>query len=144
MTRPMLILAATLSLSACATGYDPQEIEAVRDYVSAAELESVDQIRLYRQMSYTYVNDRYVIIPTRKGDYLVELSRDCFELRRQDFTYEMVDRRQDTNVLRARFDTIRGCPIGTFYSITDAQRKELRDLGDAPGEEVFIPEEDEK
>ncbi|MDJ0938193.1 MAG: DUF6491 family protein [Woeseiaceae bacterium] len=143
MKKPVLILAATLAVGACSTGYDPQEIEAVRDFVSAAELEPVDQIRV-RQLSYSYVNDRYVIIKTRKADYLVELRRDCFELRRQDFTYEMVDRRQDTNVLRARFDTIRGCPIGAFYEITDAQRKELKDLGDAPGEEVFIPDEDEK
>ena len=145
MKKCLVITAAVLSLSACATGYDPQEIEAVRDYIAANELESVDEIRMHRQpLSYSYVNDRFIIIPTRKADYLVELRRDCFELRRQDFTYDMVDRRTDTNVLRARFDTIRGCPIGAFYEVNDAQRKELKALGDAPGDEVFIPDEDEK
>ena len=95
-------------------------------------------------MSYTYINDYYVTVPTRRGDYLIEFARDCRELRRRDFTPEMVDRRDNRNILRARFDTIRGCRIGTIYEITDEQRKELRALGDAPGDEVFIPEDQDE
>ena len=37
----------------------PQEIEAVRDYVAATELEEVTEIRLREPLHYTYVNDRY-------------------------------------------------------------------------------------
>ena len=134
---PMLLLTAACS----STTQRPQEIEAVRDYVVANQLEEVSEIRLREQMSYTYVNDRFVTIPTRQGDFLVEFIRDCWELRRNDFTPEMVDVRDDRNALRARFDTIRGCRIGKMYEISGAQREELTALGDAPGDEVFLPTE---
>lgn len=139
----LLTVSALLIIAACSsTTQRPQEIEAVRDYVVAAELEEVTQIRLREQMRYTYVNDRFVTIPTRRGDYLVELQRDCWELRRNDFTPEMVDVRHNQNVLRARFDTIRGCRIAKMYEITAAQRTELTALGDAPGDEIFLPGEE--
>lgn len=134
---PMLLLTAACS----STTQRPQEIEAVRDYVVANELEEVTEIRLREQMSYTYVNDRFVTIPTRRGDYLVEFNRDCWELRQINFTSTMVDVRDNQNVLRARFDTIRGCRIGTMYEITEAQREELKALGDAPGDDIFLPDE---
>lgn len=139
----ILILPALLLIAGCSsTSTQPQEIEAVRDFVVAAELEEVNEIRLRKTLSYTYVNDRYVTVPTRRGDYLVELRRDCFELRQNDFTPEMVDVRDNQNVLRARFDTIRGCYIGAIYEITESQREELRDLGDAPGDEIYLPDEE--
>ncbi len=139
----ILILPALLAVAACSsTTQRPQEIEAVRDYVVAAELQEVTEIRLREQMSYTYVNDRFVTIPTRRGDYLVEFQRDCWELRRNDFTPEMVDVRDNPNVLRARFDTLRGCRIGKMYEITAEQRVELTALGDAPGDEIFLPGEE--
>jgi hypothetical protein len=138
----ILILPALLAVAACSsTTQRPQEIEAVRDYVAAAELEEITEIRMREQLSYTYVNDRFVTIDTRRGDYLVELNRDCWELRSNDFTPEMVDVRDNQNVLRARFDTIRGCRIGKMYEISEAQREELTALGDAPGDEVFLPAE---
>jgi len=153
--RATLFLCLAAALTACATGYDPQEIEAVRDYVVAAELPKVEKIRPGRSESYTYVNDRYLIMPTRRQAYLVELDRNCPELRETDFGFNrgpidpttglptaMVDRRTDINVLRARFDTIRGCRISAFYEIDDEQVKELKNLGDAPGEEIFLPDED--
>ena len=137
-------VAACLALGACTTTVKPQEIEAVRDFVAANELTEVDQIRLTQQMSYTYVNDRYVIIPTRRGDFLAEFRRDCRELRRSRFTEDMIDRRDNQNIIRARFDTIRGCVIGRIYEISEGQRAELHDLGDAPGDEIFLPDEKEK
>ncbi len=142
MKQNIMLPAALLLITGCSsTSTQPQEIEAVRDFVVATELEEVNEIRLTKTLSYTYVNDRYVTVPTRRGDYLVELRRDCFELRRNDFTPEMVDVRDNQNVLRARFDTIRGCYIGTIYEITEAQREELRNLGDAPGDEIYLPDE---
>ncbi len=138
MKKTALLLTA-LALTGCVTGYNPQEIEAVRDYVAANDLEEVDRIRRSNQLSYTYINDYFVTIPTRRGDYLAEFISECRELR-QTFTENMMDERRDTTWLRARFDTIRGCRIGTFYVITEEQRKELRELGDAPGDEVFLPE----
>ena len=137
------ILIAALTLSACVTGYNPQEIEAVRDYIAANKLQEVDRIRRNDQASYTYINDYFVIMPSRRGDYLAEFVSECRELR-QTFDYTMRDERSDTIWLRSRFDTIRGCRIGTFYEINEAQRIELRELGDAPGDEVFLPEDEDE
>ena len=134
--------ALLLIVGCSSTSTQPQEIEAVRDFIAATELEEVNEIRLTKTLSYTYVNDRYVTVPTRRGDYLVELRRDCFELRRTNFTPEMVDVRNNQNVLSARFDTIRGCHIDTIYEITASQREELKDLGDAPGDETYLPDEE--
>ncbi len=139
----ILIVPALLVVAGCSsTTQRPQEIEAVRDYVAAAELEEVTDIRLREQLNYTYVNDRFVTIDARRGDYLVEFNRDCWELRQTQVSGGMVDVRDNHNVLRARFDTIRGCRIGKIYEITEAQREELTALGDAPGDEIFLPGEE--
>ena len=109
-TRACLL--AFIAVGGCSTTpQTPREIEAVRDFVVAAELEEVTEIRLSRQMSYTELNVRFVLVPTRRGDYLVEFQRDCRALRNTEVTPDMVDVRQNRNVLRAKFDTIRGCRI---------------------------------
>ncbi len=136
-------LLSVMLLGACSTLFDAQEIEAVRDYVVANELKEVDKIRLYRQLNYTYINDQYITVDARTGDFLIEFKRVCRDLSRTDFTPEMVDRRYDSSVLRAGFDTIRGCPIGKIYEVSKEQREELSDLGDAPGDEVYLPENDD-
>ncbi len=138
-----VIMVAALTLSACATGYDVKEVEAVRDYIAANNLQEVDKIRRDDQASYRYVNDHFVIQPSRDGDYLVEFVSVCRELR-QRFNNSMTDLRNDTSWLRARFDTIRGCRIATFYAINEGQRLEILELGDAPGDEVFLPEDEEE
>lgn len=143
--KRVIALCAAASLAACATSYNPQEVEAVRDYVSAAELVEVDRISTFgtEPFSFSYINDFFVVVPSRRDNFLVELQRQCQELRRTDFSYEMVDRRTDANSIRPRFDTIRGCRIAKIYAINKAQLKELKNLGDAPGEEVFLPENDD-
>lgn len=137
-------LATAGAVSSCAMEYNMQEVEAVRDFVFANQLEEVDDIRFVRQFNYTYVNDYFVIVPTRTGDFLVEFNRQCQELRRSDFSSEMVDQRHEPNKISARFDTIRGCRIAKMYSVSDAQSKELVDLGDAPGDEVYLPDVDQE
>lgn len=134
---------AMLGLAACATPYDMQEVEAVRDYVAASDLGEVDEIRYFSQFSYRYVNDYYVTVPTRRGDYLVEFGQRCENLRRREFRQDMFDKRESTNKIRARFDTIRGCRIAKIYEISELQRVELHDLGDAPGDEVYLPEDED-
>ncbi len=136
-----VFLLTTMAVGGCSmTTQTPREVEAVRDFVVAAELEEVAEIRLWRQMSYTHLNVRFVTIPTRRGDYLVEFQRDCRELNRIDITPEMVDIRANRHVLRAKFDTIRGCRIDRIYEISEAQSEELKVLGDAPGDEIFLPD----
>ena len=123
--------------------FQEEENEAVLDFIYTSELKEVDSIRFFQQYTYTYVNDQYVTIPTSSGDYLVEFTRSCPELRQNRFTPEMVDYRGDNRTLRARYDTIRGCRIGKIYEVTAAQAQELADLGDAPGEDIYLPEEGE-
>ncbi|MEO1202021.1 MAG: DUF6491 family protein [Pseudomonadota bacterium] len=142
--------AALVMLAACSVTPPAQEVEAVRDYVSAAELQPVDRIRMDRNSGgYTYLNDYFVILPALRKEYLVEFNRRCLELRDDidpfgpgSINPNMIDVRRDSSLLRARFDTIRGCQILTFYEITDEQLKELKNLGDAPGEEIFLPEDE--
>jgi hypothetical protein len=123
--------------------FQEEENEAVLDFIYTSDLQEVDSIRFFQQYTYTYVNDQYVTIPTSSGDYLVEFTRSCPELRQNRFTPEMVDYRDDNRTLRARYDTIRGCRIGKIYEVTAAQAQELADLGDAPGEDIYLPEEGE-
>jgi len=141
MKTKLLAVAALLPLAACGTTQDRQEVEAVRDFVATTELQQVDNIRLFTQLHYTYVNDFYVTVPSRRGDFLVEFRSQCRALRRKDFTPEMVDYRHDPSILRTKFDTIRGCHIDKIYELTEEQRKEIEDLGDAPGDEVFLPDD---
>lgn len=140
MKKSTVLLAALLA-GACSTGYDEQEIEATRDFVVANELAEVDSFRQFKQLNYHYINDYFVTVDTRRGDYLLEFKSRCRALTSRNFTPEMVDIRRDPARIRARFDTIRGCRIDKIYGITEDQLNELRELGDAPGEEVFLPDE---
>ena len=142
MKTKLFVVAALLSIAACGTIDDPREVEAVRDFVASTELQEVDNIRLFTQLHYTYVNDFYVTVPTRRGDYLIEFRSQCRALRRTEFTSEMVDYRSDPSIVRTKFDTIRGCHIDKIYEVTKEQRQELEDLGDAPGDEVYLPDEE--
>ena len=130
--------------SACTTMHDEQEIEATRDFIAANQLQTVDEIRLYQQLNYRVINEHFVTVETRRGDYLLEFRTRCSALTQRNFQPHMVDVRRDPSRVRARFDTIRGCIIGEIYEVTEEQREELRQLGDAPGEEIFLPDDDEE
>ena len=140
---------AALLLAACATPQPTQEVEAGRDYVAASELESVRHIRTDERWSYSQLNDRFVIVTALRKKYLVEFVRNCSELNYPLEPHmiamgaDVVDQRSDSRTLRASTDTIRGCRIEAFYPVTRDQVQELKNLGDAPGEEVFLPDEDE-
>lgn len=143
--RKAIPVSLGLALAGCsATTTQPQELEAVKDFIVAADLKEVDQIRASRDDSYKYVNDQFVVMPTQAGDYLVEFRTDCRQLRTDRYNSQqipgssMVDRRNSNFVLRSNVDTIRGCRIGSFYEITEEQAKELKALGDAPGENVVV------
>ena len=137
--KTSVILLAIMVVGCSSTPQAPREIEAVRDFVIAAQLEEVSKIRLRQQMSYTFLNIRFVTIATRRGDYLVEFQRDCRALTNVEITPDMVDVRANRNVLHAKFDTIRGCRISRIFELTDAQSAELKVLGDAPGDEIYLP-----
>ncbi len=145
MKLPIAVI-TSLALCACSapvTRKSPgKEIEAVRDFVVASELLEVDKIHRHDQIKYLYVNDFFVVVPARNSHFLIEFRGLCSELRSPTWTSGMVDIRVNARLLYAGFDTIRGCVIGKIYPLSEPQLEELRYLGDAPGEEQFIPQED--
>ena len=62
----------------------------------------------------------------------MEFRQRCFAL--YDSSRITPDVRREGNIIRARFDTIRGCSIDKIYTIDEAQALELEQLGDAPGD----------
>lgn len=134
-----LIVAAVL-LTGCGTTSIPQEVRAVRDFVVVSELERVDNIRLFRQLHYTYVNDYFLAVSIGNRHYLVEFDSRCRALRSEIFTPAMVDSRFDSSYLRER-DTIRGCPVDRIYAATAEQLKETKELSKSQATGAVVPAE---
>jgi hypothetical protein len=114
----------------CATSSETEISNAVSDYIKAAELEERDSIRTMGDWSHRVISQRYATLETKKEKFLVEFSRRCHELTQNEVTPDI---RYDNNILRSRFDTIRGCRIGRIYAIDKGQAEELLNLGEAPG-----------
>ena len=135
--KPIIaILALTALLGGCATSSESETSDAVSDYIKVAELEEHDSIRTMGKFSHRIISQRYVTLETRRENYLVEFNRRCHELTQNDLMQHEVtpDIRYEKNILRARFDTIRGCRIGHIYAIDKGQAEELKNLGEAPGD----------
>jgi hypothetical protein len=118
-------------LGGCATSSEPEISGAVSDYIAVAELEEQDSIRTMDTYRYHVISQRYVTVETKKEFYLVEFVRRCHELDQYEVT---PDYRYEKNILRSRFDTIRGCRIGKIYSVDKGQAEELKNLGKPPGD----------
>lgn len=144
--RIATIVTLLLTLSACGgtvTRLGPgKELEAVHDYIAAAELVEVQRIRLYDEIKWLYVNDHFVVLPERRGNHLIQFRSRCDELRERQWSAGMIDHRVSARHLYSDHDTIRGCVIHHIYELSDAQLEELRYLGDAPGQEVFMMSEE--
>ena len=144
--RLIPILIVTLIISACGGTVERvapgKELEGVRDFITAEELAEVERIRLYDQVKWLYVNDHFVLLPQRQNTHLIEFRGRCDELRQSRWSSGMIDIRVTARYLYSDHDTIRGCVIGRIYEISDAQITELSMLGDAPGPEVFVTNEE--
>ncbi|MGB5510875.1 MAG: DUF6491 family protein [Woeseiaceae bacterium] len=114
----------------CATSSESEISNAVSDYIKVAELEEQDSIRTMGDYRHRIISQRYVTVEANTENYLVEFTRRCHELTQQMITPDI---RYEKNILRSRFDTIRGCRIGRIYAIDKGQAEELRNLGEAPG-----------
>lgn len=109
-----------------------QDIEqAVRDFIELRELEPLDSLKSGSSDSWSEIDENFILYKGRRDTYLVEFVRPCYELR--DNTRITPDKRWDPNMVRARFDTIRGCRIATIYGLTEAEVVELKNVGEAPG-----------
>lgn len=144
--KRFILIALALALTGCATSKSRstlspgKENEAVLDFIFTGELVETDRIRLNEPIKYLYVNDWWVIVPTRRSDYLVGFRGRCDELRRRKWTSDMIDIRVSARVLHSDYDTIRGCKIRRIYELTEIQLRELSALGDAPGDDEYVPQ----
>lgn len=132
-----LILLVLVALVGCASQDEKDDAKedpvtkAVVDFIEVRNLEEVDAITSGGNDGWKELNIQYLLYEGRRDTYLVEFARPCYELR--DNTRITPDKRWDSNYIRARFDTIRGCRIGRAFLLTEAEVAELENLGEAPG-----------
>ena len=131
-SMPLCAFIVFAVLTGCATQKDPKVSVAVEDFIAVAQLEELDKIRTRNDYSWEYLSERFIIVKTRDGEYLLRFVRRCRELKEVPV---QPDLRWEPNLLRSRFDTIRGCRIDKLYAIEPGQADELRQLGWAPGDE---------
>ena len=133
MKTVMCVVVAVL-LSACAAQDAEQrqeESQAVRDFIAVRELEKLKKMSTALRDSWTIIDDRFIVYRSRRGQYLVEFDRRCYEL--GGGSRVVPDERRVRNTVYARTETIRGCRINTIYALTEAEAEELESLGKAPG-----------
>ncbi len=126
MQAVMIRTAAALALilfSGCATQPASTADDALSDFVAVSELEPQDVVRFRDQFNTRPISDLYALLQARGDHYLVQFRRRCHELYENTFP---ADIRRDRNVLRAGFDTIRGCRIDQIFSIDASQAEELK------------------
>jgi len=110
---------------------DPGRDAGVTDFIEVRELESLDSLRSGKNDGWYVISDKFLVYKGRRDEYLVEFLYRCHEI--NDNTRITPDKRWDTNSLRARFDTIRGCRIANIYALDEAEAAELKNIGEAPG-----------
>ena len=133
--KRLLFMPAILILGACASTAEDEDkdddVSAVRDFIEVSELGTVNSIRTVGQLGQIVLNDRYVIVTTKREQYLLEYAQRC---RLYNDEPRRADVRSDPRHIYAKADTFRGCRIGAMYPITKEQAEELETLGRAPGE----------
>jgi hypothetical protein len=126
-------VAILVTLTACAAQEEAttQDTEqAVRDFIAVRELAEAREIRTSNNDRWEEIDQNFVIYEARRETYLVEFMRRCHELNE----YPVVaDDRKSGNVIRARFDTLRGCNIARIFPLTQGEAEELLAIGESPG-----------
>jgi hypothetical protein len=134
LSKGLTVLVAASILGCASTPPEEESVikqnDAVDDYIRVAELPETDAIRKRGELHYAAVTEKYIVLSDRKNSYLAVFSRRCREPAGRAVTPDI---RRDANILRARFDTYRGCRIRTLYEITEGQAQELLGLGERPG-----------
>jgi len=126
--KHVVALIAGLFVVGCAAN-DDKRPDPVEDFIKVNELEETSEIRTFDRLDVRVLDDYYVIVESRRDYYLVHYSMRCGE---GPWGRVTPDIRRDSNVIRAREDTLRGCRIDAIYRIDAAQAEELRQMrGDA-------------
>lgn len=131
--RQLAGMCALALLAACAAqeetvGRDVEQ--AVRDYIKVRGLPELDKMRSSSADHWNEIDDKFIIYETRHDVFLVEFARACYELSE---TPVVADVRRERNIVRARFDTLRGCRIHRIYELTENDVAELSALGQPLG-----------
>lgn len=135
--KAVSILIATTLLAACASQDEKakrstqDQAQAVRDFIVVRNLEELDSLSSRSNDRWTSIDDEFLIYKGRRGSYLIEFNRRCYEL--SDNTRVVADKRWDLNTIRARSDTFRGCRIARIFALTEVEVEELENIGDAVG-----------
>ena len=132
----MIVIAAT-AMAACAS--EPTEPvpvvldqdQVVLDLIEVRGLEEVNRMRGAERKSWEKVAPSYIVFKARRDDYLVEFIRPCMEI--WNNTFFSADDTLLHNVLRARYDTIRGCRIGRIFTLTEDDHAAVELLGGGAG-----------
>lgn len=128
-----LFIVVVMLLGACASNDEEEQerVAAIDDFIAVSDLEAVASIRSYQQFEQKVLNELYVIVYTRREQYLLAYEQRCYII------YDMPrrpDRRADPHAIYSDTDTFRGCHIKALYTITEEQAAELMEIGLAPGE----------
>lgn len=126
-----LCLPAMFFLCACAASEEDERLDAIDDFIQVSELEEVGAIRTVDRLDQDVLNDRYVIVTTRKERFLLAYFSPCPELYDQT---RRPDVRRYPHAIYAGSDTFRGCRIKAIYSINAGQVAELEEMGRLPAE----------
>lgn len=102
----------------------------VREYLDKAMLEEVSYVRFRKSSQWKYLNDYFVTAEAYDGDHLIEMNRECADLRAETLIYDMADRRSRSSLVRAGLDTIRGCRIKTIYKLPEVVDDSPKPTGD--------------
>lgn len=127
-------LVIVISVAACAGQSSQETVDknlAVRDFIELRELESLAKIRTAHSDGWDLITSTYLIYKTRRAEYLFEFARPCRDL--YNNTRIIADERAERNVIRARFETLRGCRIAAIYALKPEEVAELQRIGEPPG-----------
>lgn len=120
----VLVLLAACAAQEETVGRDAEQ--AIRDYIEVRALPALPKISSSNYDRWDELDGKFVIYATRHEYFLVEFARHCYELQE---TPVVPDVRRERNVLRARFDTLRGCRVHRIYALTENDVAELLALG---------------
>lgn len=136
------VLLVSVILAACATGEEEERpaltsrqarqqalVDETHAYIQSANLEQHTAIRYIGKFSIVSANQRFAVIEARSTRYLIETEIDCPRLPLAGATDDSIDVRMRRNMLRAGYDTIRGCRIKAIYELPDppAETREPED-----------------
>ena len=127
------VLCLLMLLAACAAHDEivtQDKEQAIRDFIAVRQLAELNDISTAITDNYEELEAHFVLYKTRRATYLFEFARACHELNE----YPVVaDERWDSNSIRARADTLRGCRISAIYALSESDVAELQAIGESPG-----------